>query len=984
MATDRFLQSVAAYYAEVAPGRPAPEEVVYVLPNKRSAMFLKKYVREQVHGVALMPRFMTMRTFASLHAPYPEAAAREQLFILYTAYRSVMEERGRLEGAREFDSFIFWGDMMLSDFDDIDRSMVNADELFRNLRDVKEIQADYLDEDQKEVVRRVWGESRLTADVDTFWMHVGGGDEADSLSAKFVYLWEILADVYHRFHALLAERGLASAGGQFRAALDTVRGLDASSVPEDTHYVFVGFNDLSTVETLIFDRLHRLGIASFFWDTAPLQLVEDGSELPPPLSRIASLARSFPMPDDYVLPPAAAESPEITVTAVPSNTGQAKAIHSVLEQWAPYIDSRNPLNTAVVLPDQGLLLPALLSIPDGIEAVNISMGLPYRTTTFASLFSSIISMQLRAREIRGTLNFYYEDVDAVIAHPHIKLIAGDTVEKLTTHITENKLYNIPVNEILNIAPELAPVFAPVRSLSSVADVSAYLTTLFDWLAGCLAEAGRGVRAFEIEAVKYFRSEVESITELALRYGVTMNERTFLHLFERIFNNRGLTVEGTPLEGLQMLGVLETRALDFDNVVVLSMNERIFPRRQYSKTMIPGKLRRGFGLPDFESLEWTYAYSFYRLLARARRVALFYDSRPEGRGNGEMSRYISQMRYLMPRLRVDMRSLSYLSHSSVKPTLAVPKTADVMALLDKFRAGGPQRFSASALKTYKACPMKFYLAYVRNMRGSDELVDYLSAAQFGTAVHNTIQGLFEPLEGSLITPAIIDRWLDERCPEVDTMARMMVVKERYPKVEDAAAVELTVDADIACRLVASIARANLRAERDFYCRDGRSFTFIANEMKVRGVWTLADDLAVNFFMAIDRVDGIDASTMRFVDFKTGGDDTKAESIDGLLSNKAKDGMFQLFIYAQAYRDMVDAGMEIVPVLHPMRKFSAGEDLAPLFIGKNAVGAYSVYEDEFRPKLVDFVRSIFDPEVPFTQCADSTGCKYCQFKPLCGRF
>lgn len=988
MTEDSFLRSVAAYYTSSVPGRPALESLVFVLPNKRSAMFLKKHIREELSaGVAMMPRFMTIRTFLSIFARYSEAPQNELLFILYTAYRKVMERRGRIETVREFDSFIFWGDMMLSDFDDIDRSLVNADDLYRNLKNLKEIQADYLDEEQKDVIRRVWGESRITADASEFWMHLAEGDDAP-MATKFVYLWEIMADVYHEFHRSLEEKKLASAGAQYRSALEAVKAIGPDEVDRDTHYVFVGFNDLSTAETLIFERLRKLGNASFFWDTAPLALIESApsTALARPLRRLRSLAVNFPMPAGYEVPEGAFSASTV-ITSVPSNIGQAKAINPVLTDWVEkkYIDSADPLNTAVILPDQGLLLPTLLSIPADVEKINISMGLPYRTTTFASLLHSIISMQLRARKLRGTTHYFYEDVNAILAHPHIRIIAAEAADALALKVSDEKLYNIPVAEIASVAPALMPVFNPVRDMSSVAEVAQYLISLLDWIEESLPEKDAySENGFEKQAIAYFRSEVQSLSALVKAYGVTMTDHTFLHLFERIFNARGLTVNGTPLAGMQLLGVLETRALDFDNIIILSMNERIFPRRQYTKTMIPNTLRAGFGLPDFESLEWTYAYCFYRLMARAKRVHLFYDSRTDGLSSGEKSRYISQMLYLMPKLNVIENSISYISEPDKNVGVSIAKTPDVMALLDRFRAGGDRRFSATAFKTYKKCPLRFYLEYVRRMRGSDDLVDYISASEFGTVVHNTVQKLYSEYKNCLIDSAVFDSWLDKSNDAVERAARDMIVAERYPKA-DPATVEISAEAKLAADLVANIARADLLAEKKFYCADGADFTFIANEYPVDDSWQIDDELSIRFYMSIDRVDRMNAASMRLVDYKTGADEIAVGSIEELFDpdSHSKDGIFQLLTYCEAYLSIKDGDVKLMPVLHPMRSLSSGAELRPLVIAKEELWDYSTVRAEFQKHFRNFVKEIFNEKVPFSQCEDDKNCKFCPFLTLCGR-
>ncbi len=988
MTEDSFLSSVARYYTEDKSGRPPLESLVFVLPNKRSAMFLKKHVRELVRGgVAMMPRFMTVRTFLSIFARYPEAPQNELLFILYSAYRRVMERRGRAGAMREFDAFIFWGDMMLSDFDDIDRSLVNADDLYKNLKNLKEIQADYLDEDQKEVIRRVWGESRITADASEFWMHLSEGDDAP-MAAKFVYLWEIMAEVYHEFQRILEEKMLASAGAQYRSALEAIKNIGPDEADRSTHYVFVGFNDLSTAETLIFERLRTLGVASFFWDSAPLALIESApsAAMARPMRRLRSLAANFPMPPDYEVPQAPF-SAETAVTSVPSNVGQAKAIHSVLSQWADegYIDSENPLNTAVILPDQGLLLPTLLSIPEDIGKINISMGLPYRTTTFASLLHSIISMQLRARTLRGATHYFYEDVNAVLAHPHLQLIARESADALALKVADDKLYNIPVAEIEAVAPDLLHVFTPVKDMGSVDEVASFLVSLLDWIERSLPDKELySQNGFEKQAISFFRDEVNSLRALIEMYDVRMTDHTFLHLFERIFNARGLNVSGTPLEGMQLLGVLETRALDFDNIIILSMNERVFPRKQYTRTMIPNTLRAGFGLPDFESLEWTYAYCFYRLMARARRVQLFYDSRTEGISSGEKSRYISQMLYLMPQMKVTENSISYISEPDKNIGVEVRKTDEVMDLLNRFRGGGDRRFSATAFKTYKKCPLRFYLEYVRRMRGSDDLVDYISAAEFGTVVHNTIQELYSSYKDCLIDDAVFDRWLDPANDEVDRAALSKIIAERYPKSSPDFA-ELSAEARLAADLVANIARADLLAEKKFYCGGGESFTFIGNECKEDGTWKIDDNLDIRFYMSIDRIDRTDASSLRFIDYKTGDDEIATGSIDDLFGSDShkKDGIFQLLTYCEAYLSITGKDKRLMPVLHPMRSLSSGMDLRPISIAKEDLLDYSTVREEFRARLAEFIKEIFDPEIPFTQCEDDKNCKFCPFLTLCGR-
>jgi len=987
-----FLGSVADYFMTGAPGRPAASTVTFVLPNKRSALFLKKYVRERSRGVSLMPRFMTMRTFLGIYSDYPAAEPRELLFVLYDAYRRVMARKGRVDAVRQFDSFVFWGDMMLNDFDDVDKALVDADDIFRNLKNVKEIQADYLDEDQKDVIRRVWGESRLTAHIEEFWLHLGNGEDC-RLGEKFVYLWEILSDIYKEYKNCLKKSHRASEGTLYRLAVDNVKNYDAYDFTGDTRYAFVGFNDLTASETVIFERLRQKGVASFFWDTAPISLFpKDKGTSPRPLQRLADLARHFPMPEDYIIP-VSDSLPEVSVTSVPSNVAQAKCIADVLSDWAAkdYLDPLNAINTAIILPDQGLLLPTLLSIPEDIKALNISMGLSYRTTTFASLLHSIISMQLRARKIRGEYNFYFEDLNAVLSHPHIQTIAHEAADKITAYINGNKLYNAPANVLCEVAPELKEIFVPVHNAKNVRETAQYLGALLDRLGAGLSgqadkrETERG-SIFELEAIKYFREELDKLSELIERYGVEMTDHTFLHLFERVFANRGLTLTGTPLKGLQVLGVLETRGLDFDNVIILSMNESVFPRKQYTRTMIPNTLRSGFGLPDFDSPEWSYAYSFYRLISRAKRVALFYDSRVEGLGLGEKSRYISQLEYLVPELNIQNHTLVTGATAGSNRQFEIQKTPDVLKVLGEYRRGGNKRFSASALKTYLECPFCFYLKYVRNMRDNDELKEGLTAAEIGTIVHESIQRFYESHDD--VDATIIDTWLSDKGLTVHDAVVEQMRKVHYKGDAAPAYEDFTTEMKINARNLEELVRCNLNAERDAYCKP--SFKFIANEYEVNTrdentAWQIADDLDINFYMSIDRVDEIAPGYLRFVDFKTGSDDIKVGNVDDLFDKYTHKlgGIFQLLLYSEAYLSLRDDKVDIQPVLHPLRSIASGNPIQAISIKRQPVSGYKSVREEFRKRLVELLRGIFDPSKPFTQCENNDNCTYCPFLSLCSR-
>ena len=499
--------------------------------------------------------------------------------------------------------------------------------------------------------------------------------------------------------------------------------------------------------------------------------------------------------------------------------------------------------------------------------------------------------------------------------------------------------------------------------------------------GQCSAAGRG-ELLEVKMLGYFRDEVESLMQLSEDHGVTMTDSTFFSLFERMFNMTQVPANGTPLRGLQIMGVLETRSLDFDNVVILSMNEKVFPKKQYVRTMIPNNLRRAYSLPDFESKESDYAYCFYRLLGRARRVKLLYDSRTGSFGAGEMSRYISQVRYLMPETSIRFSNLALSADYSENPPIVVRK-ADVLRELEGLKGGGRLYLSASALKTYKKCPLQFYLQYVRNMRGSDELVDYISASDFGTIVHNSIEKLYEPYAGRSIDGELIDSWLRADNPLIRSIIDDMIYEQSYKSyVRGGSRHELPVEGILNGNAIEYNVRIMLGFERDAFCRP--SFVFRKAEETYKGPWKIDDDLSVNFRMSIDRVDVTGPGRLRFIDFKTGTDSTRASDVSRLFSSSHDgDAIFQLLTYCEAYSAMVDPEAEIQPVIYPLGVLASRGAIEPVSIGGSDIMSYKQVSGDFLPMLRGMVREIFDPGKDFVQAESDDDCVFCPFMSMCGR-
>ncbi len=988
----KFLEQIADYYTS-GNRQKQLADITFVFPNKRSALFLKRYIQQRVDShYTLMPRFTTFGRFASQTVRVAEASRYELLFILYNSYRQALMEKGPagLEQVRDFDRFIFWGDMILNDFDEIDKSLADPKQLYKNLEALKEITSDYLTDDQKEIIRRIWGETNLTGHIETFWLHAYK-DDSSELTRKFISLWQILGRIYEIFQERLKKANLTTSGMQLRQALSILR---ESSEGRLLHrkYVFVGLSDLSNVEIAIMERLKNIGRAEFFWDLESPLFCTPSGELNTEnraIRFIGRLKELFPMPSDFYIEPVDSVG-KIDVIGVPSSMEQGKCAGEVIHRMKEHggFDAARAINTAIVVPDTSRLTHLMLSLPDGLPGVNVTMGLPYSSTNFATLFRSILSMQRNMRKGRNNKStFFYQDVLEVLVHPHLQVIDPQHANSLRQYIFDSRQFNIDASRLAAEFPELAMIFRPVGDTGNLKASYDYIVDLLHGIRDALLAhlpTARVESSLEFDMLKYFEEQVAELHRLIEKYQIDMQGTTFLSIFERILQSKNINVEGTPLQGLQVMGVLETRALDFDNVIIMDMNERIFPRRDYVKTMIPNNLRRGYGLPPIEQSESFYSYYFLRAIARASHVTLLYDTRPPGSlGAGELSRYVTQLLYLHKGNNITHRQLELVGKQPETKDIVVSKSKEVLEQLNEFKREGGKNISASALKTYINCPLQFYFQFVVGLRESDDPTEYMDEAEIGTIFHNTIERLYRPYKNELITEEVIDKILHDG--SIDRILVEEIATAKHIDAEHATADDFNVEARILKGQIALQLRQMLECEKTAYCLNGGGFTYIDGEKEIKGPWKINDELTINFKMLIDRIDKIDENTLRFIDYKTGKDDYKiGDSIDKIVSSDySKHAIFQLFVYAEAYHDLIDKNVKIRPALHIVKKILTEGGINPITYNRKVLPDLEAHHESFRPLLNEMLMKIFDEETAFTQCEDTNSCRRCPFLGLCGR-
>lgn len=1025
-----LLQEIAEYYISRC-GRDVID-YCFVFPNKRAGVFFNYFLgraAEESGYPLIHPEVVTISDFISDFTDDVEATRIEQLFILYRCYRDIVLA-DTLEGEEpdsvDFNKFQYWGDVLLGDFTDVDKYLVNPSELFHNIESLREISANYLTPEQIEVIKRYWGEDRAPRQAADFWNHAvhvsDTGEHTDRRStARFIKLWQVMNRLYDSFNDELARRGLTYQGRAYRRALDVISATGPDGFPYE-RYVFVGFNVLSTVEERIFGMMRDKGVADFFWDYSSPSFDDRGNRA---TRFLKHYVKDFPQPSDAVdVGCPTGEWPCIEVIGVPSVSGQSKIVSDIVSSLLPDgggPDSSTLLSTAIVLPDENLCLPVINSLPVNIREINVTMGFQLRNTPVASLMASIVSMQIRARRSRYEDSFFKDDVVAVLSHPLIRSISSVTCDAISKVINSRRLFNVPRTLLLSdeYAP-LHPLFELSANPSSSRDVFAFLKRMVTWLLDSVYVRYAVIEDEDHEPVGVERDdtvpEVTLTAAGALEAGflrhylnaldelqrfqrahlddldVDLADATVFHLVEKLTAGESVSFEGRPLKGLQVMGMLETRAIDFDNVIITSMNERVFPRKHFSRSFIPPALRRGYGMATVEHQESISAYYFYRLITRARRVFLIYDSRTRGTKSGEPSRYINQLRYLYRPPQLLQRTVAYnLRVDDIEP-VSLGIDAGRRAVLDRYvSTDNPRYISATSINHYINCPIQFALSYLEGYHDNDDVKDFFDEATFGSVLHQVVERLYTSLqtEGR---PVVIDRGVigflnraEVIMPEIKKAINELYLG-RHP--EDRA--PLTGDAELISRMMLDMVRYMLAHELDSYER----FTFISGERKENVRLRISDRLTINFSYTIDRVDEVvDADgrrVIRIIDYKTGSDEVKT-TVPHMFEHYSKGrdkAVLQLFLYCNAYvqnSPYIDDSVLVQPMIYRFRTIGQNLPPQPLTIDKTVVNDYRQFNDEIMERLDNILYPLFYPEpgniVEF-KCPDNDhACKYCKFTTIC---
>lgn len=945
---EAFLRQVAAHYF----GAQNIGRCCFVFPNRRSLVFFKKYLGDQVRErgggkpLPVPPLYPVNEFFLQLDGGRPA----ERLTLLLELYRCYRELNPQAE---PLDEFVFWGETLLADFDDIDKYLVDARGLLCNVTEFKQMQDsfDYLTPTQQAALER-------------FLEHFRGLQPkpgAEDVQSRFVRLWNLLYPLYESFQKALQEKGLQTEGGIYRSLAQQLKGgasvkdLLEAAFPDSERFVFVGLNAFTEAEHLLLSRMRDAGLAEFVWDFESPEIQDPANQSSRFLAQnLKDFPQAFPLEK-------LSGKPEVTVISIPSSVGQAKLAPRILEAIGP---EANPVETAFILPDEHLLLPLLHAIPPAYDAVNVTMGYPMADSALYALLDALGQLQLKLRQRPDGWHAYHRPLGEVFSSGLFKALLSEEEKAVVAKVQAAARYYVPLKDLQG-GPVMDLLFRAVVTepdQASAAQNQALEKYLADVVA-CVGEhlAASGQMLLELD----FARRCHTLLTLLQQKELELLPVTHLSLVKRLLEGISVPFRGEPLEGLQIMGPLETRALDFKNVIILSANEGMFPRKSLRSSFIPPELRKGFGLPTHEHQDAVWAYYFYRLLQRASHVWLVCDSRAEGLRGGEESRFIKQLSY-----HFNWKLERKVATAAMHPVSAagdIPKTGEDVR---KIREG---HLSASTLQSYLYCPAQFYFKVVQGLESEEEIAESLDQGMLGKVFHKVMEQLYALPE---VTPQDLDRFQADKA-RLKQLIRQEVMNQMH-------STEVTGRNLVLEEVLLDYVLRTLEHDTRLLGSCG------SKGFRILGLEQFMETRFEGFRILgyVDRMDSYRDGEVRIVDYKTGRvedadllitDENAAEVVERLFGpvNKGRPKIaLQLFVYDLfAKGDKALQGQQVVNSIYSTARLYTGAlpdvPASPEFIRLTSA------------RLKEMLEEMTDTAVPFRRTDQKDSCAWCDFKDICGR-
>ncbi|SMC61089.1 PD-(D/E)XK nuclease family protein [Moheibacter sediminis] len=891
----KFIENVVS---ELIESRADLLQTTIVLPGNRPMLFFRQAFQNQVKN-SILPKFLSIDDFVKEISGLQDVSQIQLWFSAYNSYKKIVEMPD------EFENFIKWIPTLLKDFDDINSSLVSPREIFDYLISAERI--------------KKWGQENL---------EIG----SNQLMSKHLNFWKMSGELFHQLNEDLLNQNKAYRGLIYRKAVEK---LPEFLEKTNENFVFVGLNALSNAERKIIFELNKIGKAKLFWDSDKYYMDDENQEAGHFLRKYKEVLSDWNWEANEFSKPKKIQTIEIG-----KRVGQAKYLHKILSE----IPADKVSETAVVLADETLLPAVLSAIPQNISKVNITMGFPLDKSSMAYFFRSVFELQMNREKLGNGKVFYYKNVLDIISNTIFQeknFDAGKLNRKIRK---ENRIFNTSqfIQEELK-----GSIYSELFEIHS--DTNSFVTHLMKWIEGLMQNKEIEINDLDKEYVYRFSLLMNQLADELKDFNAIQNFKTLYVLYNRLLTNETISFVGEPLEGLQLVGLLETRLLDFENVIMTSVNDGVIPPGRTENSFIPYDIRREMGMNTFTENDAVFAYHFYRLLQRAENISLLYNTEADGLDSGERSRFLAQMQYESSHKIENKIAVPEFTAQLHQP-LEIMKTSAVMEALERWLEKG---ISASSLSNYLRNPIDFYQQQVLGVRDFEDAEETVGARVLGNIVHNSLEELYKPLLGKILVEKDFDSIFEN-----SEKALIEAFQNEYGKGDF-----LRGKNHLVYKIAHSFIQNVIKSDQNL----AKHNEFIVHELETQleSELILSNGKKVKLKGFIDRIDELNG-IKRIIDFKTGNvTESTLNVVEKKLENIFSDAKFakslQLIFYAHLYfgnRQDLNVQFGIYPLKNPKK------GLIPLKFDGETTFDSEILRFTNNP-LSNLIEEILNPEISFLE-------------------
>ncbi len=967
---DTFLQATASDILTKYKHRLY--ELYLIFPNKRTKIFFNKAFAELYGQAHWAVRTDTFKSFMRRQSELTELDKLALIHELFCVYVDISKEKNK-DYLRDFANFYRLGELILSDFNELDNWLTAPVDIFRNIADIHEIddRFDWLTEEQKDLLRQ-------------FWTNFRTGKQSRE-KEKFIQIRDILPELYSRFATRLTEKKQGYSGLIYRKIAEQ---FDVNTYLSGKYkkYLFIGFNALNRAEETVFRKFGESGKADFYWDTDAYyhfdEKQEAGDFLRKNFRRLN--IKNYPVPSNFL------KSKDISLIGVPLQVGQAKLVGSLLSEA---LTKYAPEDIAVVLADENLLFPVLYSVPPQIDSINVTMGFPMKATPVYSLIELYIRLLQNSKRISSG-DYYYKDVLALLKHPAVDTASGGEAVLAIKKIEEAKQGHVRPGFLPDAfrKPIISLLFTriPDEDFQNLFTEN-LLNILYEIFDKRTDELGQLVKTIENEFIHKAYTHIKRFADVLEQNKISLSFKLLTDLLLQSISTQQIPFTGKAQKGIQIMGVLETRNLDFKHVIILGMNEGKFPSVSMTPSFISENMRYVFGLPQIRYQDSVFAYFFYRLLQRAETISLVYNSIVNDKNAGEISRFVKQIQ-AESGFTVKEQLYSYDLISANTDPIIIDKDTQIMTSLSGYFAEtnvSKKYLSASAINTYLDCSLQFYFRYIAGLKEPENIEEDVSHAALGTILHRAAELIYKHIIKSNHSPIIEKSDIPTAKQYIDKAVE--IAFSEYYKTDSFSDFVAEGNQIIIREVVKKYLQKILDTDADYVPFEIVSLEDEKQFITTLSVKTLEGKKEVTLGGTIDRID-LKNNTIRVTDYKTGSVKKEFSGFEDLFADQTNGHnktVVQIFLYAYMYKQKFPHRKHVQPCIYDVRGMSAA-NFSPDIILKVGKDSQIINPETFEMLLPDFLENLskkigelYNPDVPFQQADNVKVCEYCAYREICKR-